>query len=122
MTTNANRPLALIGATVLDGTGAAPLHDAVVLVENGRIRAVGPPAQTAIPDGAERKVLSGLTILPGLVDSHVHLTFALPRGPNDPQAEAIITGVLRAFLRHGVTSIRDLGASYPWIVELSRSI
>jgi enamidase len=107
---------------VIDGTGAAPLHDAVVLVQHGRVLAVGPRAQTEIPDGAERKHLTGLTVLPGLMDSHVHLSFALPRGPNDAQAEAIITGVLRGFLRHGVTSIRDVGAGYPWIVELAQSI
>jgi imidazolonepropionase-like amidohydrolase len=64
----------------------------------------------AIPDGPERRVLAGLTVLPGLIDSHVHISFALPRGPMDPEADATINGVLREFLRYGVTSIRDLGA------------
>src|SRR5262249_49839218 len=44
------------------------------------------------------------------------------QGPNDPKADVIINGALRDFLRHGVTSLRDLGAGYPWIIELARSI
>lgn len=117
-----SRPLALVGATVIDGTGAPPLHDSVILIENGRITAVGPRSKTKIPEGFEWRDLSSLTVLPGLIDSHVHLTFALLKGPNDPKADAIINGVLQEFLRHGVTSIRDLGAGYPWIIELRRSV
>ena len=116
------RRLALVGATVIDGVNARPLPDAVVLIENGRIAAVGTRARTPIPDGFERKDLTGLTLLPGLIDSHVHITFALLRGPNDPQADAKVNEILREFLRHGVTSIRDVGAGYPWIIDLARSI
>lgn len=115
-------PLALIGATVIDGTGAPPFRDATIIVENGCITAVGPRSQVEVPDGAERRDLTGLTILPGFIDSHVHISFALPRGPDDPQAEARISEVLREFLRNGVTTIRDLGGAYPWIIGLSRSI
>lgn len=115
-------PLALVGAAIIDGTGAPPLSDAVIIVENGRIAAVGPRSQVAVPVGVERRDLAGLTILPGLIDSHVHISFALPRGPNDPQADAVIDGVLHEFLRNGVTTIRDLGGAYPWIVGLARSI
>src|SRR5215470_12113875 len=84
------RRLALVGATVIDGTGVPALPDAVILIDNDRIRAVGSRSQTAIPDDFERKDLAGLTVLPGLIDSHVHITFGLPRGPNDPQADSVI--------------------------------
>jgi enamidase len=117
-----SRPLALVGATVIDGTGAAALSDAVIIIESGRIRRVGPRSQVPIPDGAERKDLTGLTVLPGLIDSHVHINFALPRGPKDPEADATINKVFQEFLRHGVTSIRDLGAGYPWIIGLAHSV
>src|SRR6516165_7387223 len=117
-----NGPMALVGATLIDGTGAPPLSDAVILIEKDRILRVGPRSQVRLPDGADRKDLTGLKILPGLIDSHVHITFALPRGPSDPQADATINGVLQQFLRHGVTSIRDLGAGYPWILDLTRSV
>jgi imidazolonepropionase-like amidohydrolase len=119
---NRKQSLALVGATVIDGTGALPLRDAVVLIESGRIVAIGSRARTKIPDHFERRDLRGLTVLPGLIDSHVHLNFALPQGPNDPKADLIINGVLQDFLRHGVTSIRDLGAGYPWIIELRQSV
>jgi len=115
-------PLALVGATVIDGTGAPPLPDAVVLIENGRIRRVARRSEVVIPEGVVRKDLNGLTLLPGLIDSHVHINFALPRGPADPQADEILNQVLSGFLRHGVTSIRDVGAGYPWIVQLAHSI
>jgi enamidase len=116
------RPVALIGATVIDGTGSAPLPDGVVLIENGRIRAIGPRRSTRIPDGFERRDLTGLTVLPGLIDSHVHLQFALPQGAGEAQTEAALDSLLREFLRYGITTIRDVGDAYPWITQLRRSI
>src|SRR5262245_58326204 len=114
--------IALTGATLIDGTGRPPLLDAVVLIENGRIRAVGPRAQTRIPPGVERVDFTGLTILPGLIDSHVHLRFALPRDTADTTCQSPLDAVLRDFLRHGITGIRDVGDAYPWIIELGRAI
>jgi imidazolonepropionase-like amidohydrolase len=114
--------LALVGATVIDGTGASPKHDAVILIENGRIIAVGQHSATQVPDRFQRRDLSGLTVLPGLIDSHVHISFGLPRGPNDPQADSAINEVLQRFLRHGITSIRDVGGFYPWIMQLAKSV
>src|SRR5262249_41053114 len=79
--------LALVGAPVMEGTGRAPIRDAVVTVWGNRILRVGPRSKIAVPACAERRDLSGLTLLPGLIDSHVHLIFALPQGtggaPND---------------------------------------
>ena len=51
---------ALLGVTVIDGTGAPALPDAVILIESGRILQVGPRSKVAIPTGAERKDLTGL--------------------------------------------------------------
>lgn len=114
--------LALIGATVIDGTGGPPIPDAVVIVEGDRIVAVGPRARVSVPPGALRREIAGLTVLPGLIDSHVHLGLALPPGLDPTQADTIVTPLLSEFLRSGVTSIRDLGDAYPWIVELARSV
>src|SRR5262245_52367549 len=115
--------LALLGATVIDGTGAPPLPNAAVIVENGEIRAVGPLARVRVPLDAERRDLAGLTLLPGLIDSHVHLSFALPQGFDFTRSDdPALTSVLADLLRNGVTSIRDVGDAYPWIVELARSI
>jgi imidazolonepropionase-like amidohydrolase len=59
----------LTGATIIDGTGADPIENCAVAVEDGRISALGgtPPA------GAEVLDCTGLTITPGLIDAHVHL-------------------------------------------------
>lgn len=67
------RRLALMGATVIDGTGGPGLPDAVILIEDGRIHTVGSRSQIAIPDDFERMNLAGLTLLPGLIDSHVQM-------------------------------------------------
>ncbi|MFH2005156.1 MAG: amidohydrolase family protein [bacterium] len=65
------RALALRGATLIDGTGAAPLHRSVVILRNGRVEAVG-TAELGIPGDAELLDVSGRWLLPGLIDAHVH--------------------------------------------------
>jgi Tol biopolymer transport system component len=65
--------IALVGATVLPMTeNQAVIENAVVLIENDRIRAVGPAAEVEIPAGAKRLDVSGRYILPGFVDTHAH--------------------------------------------------
>ena len=118
----AQERLALVGGVVIDGTGAPPLADAVILIENGRIQSVGSRSKITIPAGFEHLDVAGLTVLPGLMDSHVHLTMALPRGPKDPGADRILDEVFAELLRNGVTSVRDLGGAHPWTTELARSI
>src|SRR5947207_14455035 len=65
--------LALAGMRLIDGRGGDPIEEAVIVVEGDRLAAVGPAAKTRIPRGAPRVDLSGLTVLPGLIDCHVHL-------------------------------------------------
>jgi imidazolonepropionase-like amidohydrolase len=64
--------IAVKAARLIDGTGGAPIANPVVLVESGRITAVG--AGLAVPQGARVIDLAGKTLLPGLIDAHVHLT------------------------------------------------
>ncbi|HVX31376.1 MAG TPA: amidohydrolase family protein [Nitrolancea sp.] len=65
---------AIKSSLLIDGTGAEPIHNAVVLVDNGRITAVGREADLGIPDGATVIDLGDETILPGLVDPHTHIS------------------------------------------------
>ncbi|HUR35592.1 MAG TPA: hypothetical protein VM032_17435, partial [Vicinamibacterales bacterium] len=67
------RILVLEGGTLIDGTGRPPLSDAVVVVEGSRIKAVGTRGQVAYPPNATVISVSGRTVLPGLIDGHVHL-------------------------------------------------
>ena len=63
------------GQRLLDGTGTSAVEDAALLIEGGRVVAMGPAADVRAPDGAsiERRAYPGATILPGLVDAHTHL-------------------------------------------------
>lgn len=65
-------PLALTGATVVPVSGP-PVHDGVVLIEDGKISAVGSARDVEIPDGAVVRDLTGKYVLPGLVDTHSHV-------------------------------------------------
>jgi imidazolonepropionase-like amidohydrolase len=96
------------GATLIDGAGAPPLPDAAIVIEGGKILAVGPSAQVKAPPGAEVVEAAGKFIIPGLVDLHTH--------PPVDRAEA--EKVLRTYLHFGVTTIRSLGVDGPHIWAL----
>ena len=63
---------ALVGATLIDGTGAAPRDDAVVIVDGTEIAAVGARGNVPIPEGASTVDVGGKWLVPGLIDAHVH--------------------------------------------------
>ncbi len=109
--------LALVGGTVLDGTGGPALHDGVVVIDGERILAVGPAASTPIPDGATRISTEGMTVLPGLWDLQANLMrlgHADERRWNElyvPLADRIVMPLAaRELLLAGVTSARDAGS------------
>ncbi len=111
--TGNDRQLLLRNATVFDGTGAPPRSGLDVLVEGDRIAAVG--SDLAARADAEALDLTGRTLMPGLIDCHVHLTFM-----GDPNEVSPATPVpvlawnaaenARHTLEAGVTAVRDLGA------------
>jgi imidazolonepropionase-like amidohydrolase len=104
-------------ARLVDGTGAEPIEAARMVIEDGRIREVGPASQVKAPAGdAEVIDFSGNTVMPGLLDGHVHLNFsALPSALPDILGEDNPRILLRAVhnaqlaLRVGVTTVRDCG-------------
>jgi hypothetical protein len=67
----AEKPLVLKGATVIDGSGKAPVQDAVIVIEDGKIKSVGGKS-TSYPSDATVLDLSGKFVIPGLIDMHVH--------------------------------------------------
>lgn len=72
--------LALAHVRVVDGTGAAPRTDQTLIIEDGKIAALGDAATTKIPDGAKVLDLSGHTVIPGLVGMHDHMFYPSPDG------------------------------------------
>jgi len=109
-------PFALVGGTLLDGTGGTPVRNSVVLINRERIEKVGTIASVPVPAGYDRVSTEGMTVLPGLWDPHVHLIYAgypdlqeyLKRYGS--QVDTIMPVMAEQFLLSGVTSIRDLGA------------
>ncbi len=96
----ATLPLALVGATLIDGLGGAALPNATVVIEDGRFSRVGPAAATPVPAGATAIDCRGRFLIPGLVDMHVHT--------QTPEREH-----LPLFLAAGVTTVLDLGGQFP---------
>ena len=110
-------PFALVGGTLIDGSGGAPLGDSVVLLRDGRIERVGAEGDLAVPDGYAVIDTNGMTVLPGLWDAHVHLLYAghtenayWHEAYTDRFADEIMPATALQHLRAGVTSVRDLGA------------
>jgi imidazolonepropionase-like amidohydrolase len=103
----------LRGATLIDGTGAPPVRDRAVVVADRRIAAVvadRPPRDGAVLD------LGGLTLLPGLINCHVHLCLSGDADPSrmlsdESYAATVVNAVVRArrTVEAGVTTVRDLG-------------
>lgn len=100
-------PLAIVGATLIDGTGRAPVPDSVVVVNNGRIVSVGTRTSSRIPDGATVFDASGKTLLPGLWDMHAHF-------------EQVEWGAI--YLAAGVTTVRDVANELEFIVAVRNAL
>jgi imidazolonepropionase-like amidohydrolase len=99
--------LAIIGGTLIDGTGGAPVPDSAVVIEKGHIIAAGPRGQVKIPRSATKIDARGKTILPGLWDMHAHF-------------EQVEWGPI--YLAAGVTTVRDCGNEFEFLVSVRDAI
>jgi imidazolonepropionase-like amidohydrolase len=106
----------LTGATLIDGTGSAPIRDAAVVIDGDRIAAAGPRHATSWPADAIVMNLGGRTVLPGLIDAHDHLAshgygLATRWGLDEPASTAHLrtARVLADTLAMGYTTVRDAG-------------
>jgi imidazolonepropionase-like amidohydrolase len=99
--------IALVGGTLVDGTGSDAVHDATVVVEDGRILAAGPSTNIHVPVGAHRIDVRGQTIVPGLWDMHAHV-MQVEWAP--------------MYLATGVTTVRDMGNEIDFELALRGAI
>ncbi len=122
------KPMALVGGMLIDGTGAPPVRDSVVLIRGDRIERVGTMASLPVPSEYERISTEGMTVLPGLWDLHVHLIYS---GHPNPGAwfrhaadfeRVTIPASARQMLMGGVTSVRDLAAPADAIFAVKKRI
>lgn len=108
---------ALVGGRLIDGWGDAPINHSVILIENGRIKAVGTVESLPVPADAEIIRTDGMSVLPGLWDNHVH-TMLLGHSDYDHWDKTyparfekeIMPAAAKQLLLAGVTSAVDLGA------------
>jgi imidazolonepropionase-like amidohydrolase len=106
--TPAGATVALTGARLIDGTGAAAVENATIVIASGRIVAAGPSASVTVPAGATRISMAGKTILPGLINTHGHVT--VDDNTKLPMREHMLQ-VLKAYADYGVTAVVSLGSS-----------
>ncbi len=99
--------IALVGGTLIDGTGRAPVPDSVVVIEKGRIVDAGPKSRVKIPSGAQKVDAHGKTILPGLWDMHAHF-------------EQVEWGPI--YLAAGATTVRDCGNEFEFITAVRDAV
>jgi imidazolonepropionase-like amidohydrolase len=125
-------PRALVGATLVDGTGATPVADAVVVLRDGKIDCAGTQPACPVPAGIDTVDLRGQWITPGLIDAHVHFS---QTGWADGRPDSVdvrdrhpyekVLAELksrperfgRTLLCSGVTAAFDVGG-YPWTIAL----
>lgn len=123
------QPLVLAGGRLIDGYGGPPIENAVIVLEGNRVKAVGREGTIAIPEGAKVIDTNGYTVMPGLMDMHVHLMIV---GHGDyehwdrtypaRQRDEIMPISARQLLMAGVTTARDLGAPLEDIVAVKNRI
>lgn len=120
---------ALVGGTLIDGFGNAPIKNSVILIEGETILKVGTVETVTIPDGVEIISTEGMSVLPGLWDMHVHLMITghsdyaywdktyLPLFQN-----VIMPASAHQLLLAGVTSARDLGGPLESSIDVKERI
>lgn len=123
--------LAIRAGQLIDGWGGPPLRDAVILVEGQRIAEVGPTEEVRIPEGAEVVEAGNKTVMPGMVDAHVHIHTLGGPPENFALAEVqVLQGMLalracsyaRLDLEMGFTALRSLGSPHYVDVALREAI
>lgn len=107
--------LALVGGTLIDGTGKAPIANAIIVIQGERIKAVGAADKIKIPEGATVIDVANKWILPGFIDCHIHLGYPYNPIQHLTDTDCLVTlrclDTMNKYLRSGVTSVRDVGSS-----------
>ena len=120
---------AITGGSIINGKGEAPIPDGLILVDGHRIQAVGSREHLSIPGDAEVVDLGTATLLPGLIDTHVHLVMNAREdcvtslaGKSAVESVVEAAGNARRALRGGVTTVRDCADVFGVTLTLKRAI
>lgn len=107
-TTALGAPIALTDVRIIDGTGAAPIENGVLIVDTGRIVAVGAAGSVEIPASAEQLSLAGKTLTPGFINTHGHAG-AIRGLKSGHYSRENLLRQLDLYARYGVTTVVSLG-------------
>jgi hypothetical protein len=125
-------PKAIVGATMIDGRGGAPVPNATIVIRDGKIECAG---RCSVPEGVDVVDARGMWVVPGLIDAHVHFS---QTGWADGRPDALdvrkrhpyenVEAELKSdpqrfghsYVCSGVTSVFDVGG-YPWTLQLHDS-
>ena len=100
--------VAYVGATVWDGTGSAPIRDATIVVEGGRISAIATSGE--VPSGAQIVLLESKFVIPGLINTHGHVSGRWAAEEITDEGDRIRAD-LELFAKYGITTVNSLGDS-----------
>jgi len=128
------RPLAIVGGLLIDGTGAQPRWDQTVVIQGDRIADIGPSDRVAVPPGAEVLDATGMTVMPGLINSNQHIQLN-PLYPSPPANLPLAPYKARwdknfarqpyhafVYLMQGITSLRNTSGPAKQIVPVKHAI
>ncbi len=116
-------PTLITNVTVIDGLGNPPVEGRDILLEDGKIAAIGVTGSLAAPDGTLVVAGEGLTAMPGLMDLHIHTQGGWANGviPGERYAPSYedkdVQQRLNGYIYAGVTTVLDVGADYEWVVK-----
>ncbi len=122
--------IAIVGGRLIDGNEGPPLNRSVVIIEGKKVSAVGRMGEVQIPAGAKIVDTSGMTVMPGLIDMHVHLMilghgdyfYWFPWLEREKKAMEIMKISARQLLMHGVTTVRDVAGPLQESLDLREAI
>jgi imidazolonepropionase-like amidohydrolase len=115
--TDEKNVVAFTGATIIDESNESPIRDGIILVEEGKIIAIGTKEQVQIPAGAEVKKLTGKFITPGFINAHGHVGDVKGIEGGHYSRENIIDN-LHLYAHYGVTTVVSLGGDRAEAVDL----
>jgi imidazolonepropionase-like amidohydrolase len=107
-----SEPIVFEGARLITGDGGAPIENSTFIIDGNRFTALGRRDETAVPAGATRIDVSGKTVIPALVDAHVHMGYrkGLSFGPENYTRENLLD-TLNRFAYFGVAAILETGTA-----------
>ena len=112
--------LAFVNARIIDGAGGAPIRNGAMVVQDGRITAIGPMPIVRIPAEATRVNVAGRTMMPGMINAHGHVgdvaRSARPSRSSTPPSTS--AHQLALYARYGVTTVFSLGGDGPAGVQV----